>query len=144
MKKALTFWILVAVVIIACFEVIDAHAGGVTIGLVSKHYGGGDYNEINPGVCLDSGFMRFRIACAYIDSDKEEALALAIGVRKPIAPKLYLGATTGLIFKGEYNPDLLVAGLITYGTEKTSATIMLSPKQDDTPAVAYLTLRTNY
>ncbi len=157
-KREIIFWLLVVTVIIVSFKAIEAHAGGITIGTVSSHTGGeGGYDESNPGVCIDDGFRLFGIACVYRDSHSDTAIALAVGGRKPIGEimeslpinDLYLGILGGITDSNNSEntpiPRLLIAGLVTYGTERFSATIMLSPEAgDDRPAVRYLTFRFGY
>jgi hypothetical protein len=61
---------------------------------------------------------------------------------------LYLGILGGITDSDNSEhtpiPRLLVAGLVTYGTERFSTNIMLSPAVDDRPAVRYLTFRIGY
>ncbi len=160
-KSEIIFWVLIVVVIVAAFWNIEAHAGGINIGTISNHTGGdvpeGGYNETNPGICVDDGFRLFGIACLYKDSHSDTAIALAIGSRKPIGElvpslpinNLYLGVLGGITDSN--NPDntpiprLLIAGLVTYGTERFSASIMLSPETGgDQPGVRYLIFRVGY
>jgi hypothetical protein len=156
-KREIIFWLLIATAIIATFRWSDANAGGVTIGTVSSHTGGeGGYDESNPGICIDDGFRLFGIACVYQDSHSDTAIALAVGGRKPISElveslqinNLYLGILGGITDSDNSEhtpiPRLLVAGLVTYGTERFSTNIMLSPAVDDRPAVRYLTFRIGY
>lgn len=143
MKKAIIFWALMGFV-------VNAHSSGLTVGTISDHSGSRKYNEVNAGICLDDGFSElFGIACAYHDSHENPALAAALGRRwlEPIAvDDLHFGVLGGLTYSQSNSLGLgpLLAGLVTYGTDKFSATVMVSPKSDNRAGVRYLTFRYGY
>lgn len=131
-----------------------AAAPAITLGLISEHHATTtQYDETNPGLCLESGFTWYVTGCLYEDSQSQPAGVLAAGGRISISDWFHIGAGFGLQFRQALNkageetidPDPVIAGTATIGTERLAAQLIRTPEHDTKhntiPAVTWLQVR---